>query len=228
MSLRWKGESRAQPPFPWWGCSGQQGPDWIQLLSKCKRIEIISRIFSDYNSMKLEMNTEKETRKKQLQGDQTTCYFKKKKKKQSVNDEIRGKLKILWKLMAVKTKPYKIYVVGIQSLSHVQLFATPIDCSMPGFPVLHCLRACSNSSIELMMPSNHLILCHLLLLLPLIFPSISVFSNELALDITWPKYYSFSSASVLPINIQGWYPLGLTSFISLQSKGLSRVSNTTI
>ena len=105
--------------------------------------------------------------------------------------------------MAVKTKPYKIYVVGIQSLSHVQLFATPIDCSMPGFPVLHCLRACSNSSIELMMPSNHLILCHLLLLLPLIFPSISVFSNELALDITWPKYYSFSSASVLPINIQG-------------------------
>ena len=84
MSLRWKGESRAQPPFPWWGCSGQQGPDWIQLLSKCKRIEIISRIFSDYNSMKLEMNTEKETRKKQLQGDQTTCYFKKKQKKKTV------------------------------------------------------------------------------------------------------------------------------------------------
>ena len=54
------------------------------------------------------------------------------------------------------------------------------------------------------------------------FPSIRVFSNKSALCITWPKYWSFSSASVLPMNIQGWFPLVLTDLISLQSKGLSR------
>ena len=56
-----------------------------------------------------------------------------------------------------------------------------------------------------------------------IFPSIRVFSNELALCIRWPKYWSFRFTSVLPMNIQGWFPLGLTSLISLLSKGLSRV-----
>ena len=83
-------------------------------------------------------------------------------------------------------------------------------------------------SIESMMPSNHLILCHPLLL-PSIVPSIRVFSNESALLIRWPKYWSFSSTSVLPMNIQDWFPLGLTAWISLQSKRLSRVfSNTTV
>ena len=78
------------------------------------------------------------------------------------------------------------------------------------------------------MPSNHHILCHPLLLLS-IFPSIRVFYNELALCIRWPKYRSFSSASVLPVNIQGWFPLSFTGLISLQSLGLSRVfSNTTV
>ena len=62
-----------------------------------------------------------------------------------------------------------------------------------------------------------------------IFPNIRVFSNELALHIRRPKYWSFSSASVLPMNIQGWFPLELTGLISLQSKELSRVfSSTTI
>ena len=66
-----------------------------------------------------------------------------------------------------------------------------------------------------------------LLLLPWIFPSIRVFSSESALLIKWPKCWSFSLG--LPINIQGWFPLGLTDLISLQSKGLSRVfSNTTV
>ena len=84
-------------------------------------------------------------------------------------------------------------------------------------------------SIKSIMPSNHLILCHLLLLLPSIFPSIRVFSNESVLHIRWPKYWSFTSASVLPMNIQDRSPLGLTGWISLQSKGLSRVfSNTTV
>jgi len=83
-------------------------------------------------------------------------------------------------------------------------------------------------SIDSVMPSNHFILCRPLLLLPSIFPSIKVFSNELAFLIRWPKYWSFRS--VLPMNIQDWSPLGLTSLISLQSKGLlSRVfSSTTV
>ena len=64
-----------------------------------------------------------------------------------------------------------------------------MDCSTPGFPVHHPTpRACSNSSIESVMPSTQLILCCLLLLLPSIFPSIRVFSNESALRISWPKY----------------------------------------
>ena len=77
-------------------------------------------------------------------------------------------------------------------------------------------------STELVMPSNHLILFHLLLLLLSIFPSIRVFSSELTLCIKWPKYWSFSLTSVLPMNIQGWFHLGLTGLI-LKSKGLSRV-----
>ena len=68
------------------------------------------------------------------------------------------------------------------------------------------------------MPSNHLILCCPLLLLPSVFPGFRVFSNELALRIRWPKYSSFSS--VLPMKIQGWSPLRLTGLISLLSKGL--------
>ena len=83
-------------------------------------------------------------------------------------------------------------------------------------------------SIESVMPFNHLILCCPLLLLPPVFPSIRVFSNELALYIRWPKYWSFSLSSVLPINIHNWFPLGLTGLISLQSKGFSRVFSSTI
>ena len=87
-------------------------------------------------------------------------------------------------------------------------------------------------SIKSVMPSNHLILCRPLLLLPSIFPSIRVFSNESALCIRWPKYWSFPSTSVLPMNTQNtqdWSPLGWNGWISLQSKGLSRVfSNTTV
>ena len=84
-------------------------------------------------------------------------------------------------------------------------------------------------SIVPVMLSNHLILCFPLLLLPSISPSIGVFSNESALCIRWPKYRSFSFSTVLPLNIQGWFPLGLTGVMSLQSKGLSRIfSSTTI
>ena len=65
--------------------------------------------------------------------------------------------------------------------------------------------------------------CPPLLLPPSIFPSIRVFTNESVLPIRWPKYWSFSSASVLPMNIQDWFLLGRTGWISLQSKGFSRV-----
>ena len=84
-------------------------------------------------------------------------------------------------------------------------------------------------SIESVMPSNNLILCHPLLLLRSIFPSIRVFSNESALCISGQSIGVAASTSVLPMNTRDWSPLGWTGWISLQSKGLSRVfSNTTV
>ena len=84
-------------------------------------------------------------------------------------------------------------------------------------------------SMELMMPSNHLILCLPLILLSSIFPSISVFSNESFLPIQWPKYWSFSFCISLSTNIHWQFSSRLTGLISLQSKELSRVfSNTTV
>ena len=69
----------------------------------------------------------------------------------------------------------------------------PTDCSMPGFPVItNSWSLLKLMSIELVVPSNHLILCRPLLLLPSIFPSIRVFPNESALRIRWPKYWNFS------------------------------------
>ena len=103
----------------------------------------------------------------------------------------------------------------------------PMDCSIPAFPVLHYLLGLLKlMSIELGMPSNHLVLCRPLLL-PSIFPSIRSF------PMSWffaaGGQSTGASASVLPMNIQGWFPLGLTGLISLLYKGLSRVfSSTTV
>ena len=86
-----------------------------------------------------------------------------------------------------------IYVVVFQSLSHVQLFVTPWTAASQtslSFTISHSLLKLM--SIESMMPSNHLIFCHPLLLMPSIFHIVRVFSNELALCIRWPKYWSFS------------------------------------
>ena len=89
---------------------------------------------------------------------------------------------------------------GVQSLSCVLLFATPWTAAPQA-----CLSITNSQSwlrlmsIELMMPSNHLILCHPLLLLPSIFPSIRIFSSESVLQMRWPKYWSFSF-SVSPSN----------------------------
>ena len=112
---------------------------------------------------------------------------------------------------------------SVQSLSRVRLFATPwIAACQASLSITN-----SQSSLKLtsVMPSRHLILCRPLLLLPTIPPSIRVFSNESTLQMRWPKYWR----SVLPMNIQDWFPLGWTGWISLQSTGLSRVfSNTTV
>ena len=97
-----------------------------------------------------------------------------------------------------------------------------MDCSMQALTISWSLP--KFMSIALVMPSNHLIVCDPLLLLPSIFLNIRVFSNESAVHIRWPKYWSF-----LPKNIQGWFPVRLTVLTSSLSKGLSRVlSNTTV
>ena len=73
------------------------------------------------------------------------------------------------------------------------ILCDPMDCSTPGFPVQNQLLEPAQTHVyQLVMPSNHLILCHPLLLLLSIFPSIRVFSKESVLRIKWPKYWSFS------------------------------------
>jgi len=119
---------------------------------------------------------------------------------------------------------------SVQLLSCVRLFATPWTAAhQASLSITHSQSLLQLMFIESVMPANHLILCHSLLLLPSIFPSIRVFSNESVLPIRWPKYWSFSF-SISPSNeYSGLFPLGWTGWISLQSKGLSRVfSNTTV
>jgi len=111
------------------------------------------------------------------------------------------------------------YCCSCSVASHIWLFVTPRTAAQQA-PLSFSVSWSwlKLISIELMMPSNHLILCGPLLLLPSIFPSIRVFSNESALRIRWPKYWSLASASVLPMNIRGWFLLGLNGLVSLQSK----------
>ena len=89
---------------------------------------------------------------------------------------------------------------SVQSLSCVQLFATPwTEARQASLSITNSRSLLKLMSIESVVPSNHLILCHPLLLLPSIFPSIRVFSNESVLRIRWPKYWSFSF-SISPSN----------------------------
>ena len=119
---------------------------------------------------------------------------------------------------------------SVQLLSHVQLFATPWTAAhQASLSITNSRSLLKLMFIESVMSSNHLILCRPLLLLPSIFPSIRLFSNESVLHIRWPKYWSFRFS----ISLSNEY-LGLISFtidwlVSLQSKGLSGVfSNTTV
>ena len=117
---------------------------------------------------------------------------------------------------------------SVQSLSRVRLFATPsIAACQASLSITSSQSSLRLTSIESVMPSSHLILGCPLLLLPPIFPSIRVFSNESALR--WPSTGVSALASFLPKKSQGWSPSEWTGWISLQSKGLSRVfSNTTV
>ena len=114
-----------------------------------------------------------------------------------------------------------------QPLSRVRLFTTPWAAArQASLSITNSWSLLKLMSIESMMTSNHLILCSPLFRLPSIFPSIRVFSNEPALCVRWPKYCSFTSASVLPMNIQDSFPLGLTGLISLQAKDSQEPSPT--
>ena len=125
---------------------------------------------------------------------------------------------------------WSVQFSSVQSLSPVWAFVTPWTAAQQdSLSITNSQSLLKLMSIESVMPYNYLILSCSLLLLPSIFPNIRVFSKESVLPIRWPSIGVSASASVLPMNILDWFPLGWTGWISLQSKGLSRVfSNTTI
>ena len=150
-----------------------------------------------------------------------------------------SKYNISWKKKAILHRnilswhlgwdPLQFQFSSVQSLSHVRLFATPWTAAcQASLSITNSWSSPKPMFIELVMPSNHLILCPLLLR-PSIFPSIRVFSMNQLFTSGGQSIGVSASTSVLPINTQGWSPLGWTGWISLQSKGFSRVfSNTTV
>ena len=119
---------------------------------------------------------------------------------------------------------------SVQLLSHLWLFATPWTAArQASLSITKSRSLLKLMSIESVMPSNHLILCCLLLFLPSIFLSMQSFPMSQLLASGGQSIGVSASALVLPMNTQDWFPLGWTGWISLQSKGLSRVfSNTTV
>jgi len=125
---------------------------------------------------------------------------------------------------------YGSCIVVVQSLSRVWLFATPWTAACQAFlSLIISLSLLKLMSIESVMPSNHLILCRSLLLLPSVFPSIRVFSNESAVPIRWPKYWSFSF-SISPSNeYSGLISFRIDWFDLLAVQGTLKVfSSTTV
>ena len=123
-----------------------------------------------------------------------------------------------------------IVLSSVQLLSHVRFIATPWNAAhQASLSITDSWSLLKLMFIESVMPPNHLILCRPLLLLPPIPPSIRVVSNESTLRMRWPKYWSFSF-NISPTNEHPeLISLEWTGWISLQSKGLSRVfSNTTV
>ena len=125
----------------------------------------------------------------------------------------------------VSPSSYKdMVVILIQSLAHGQLFATPSTAACQTSLILHYLMEFLKlKSIESVMPSNHLILYYALFLLPSIFPASGSFLMSWLLSSGAQSIGASASASVLPMNIQGWFPLGWTGLISLQSDRPSRI-----
>ena len=119
---------------------------------------------------------------------------------------------------------YIYYISSVQSLTRVWLFVTPWTAACQAFlSITNSQSLLKLMSIELVMQSNSLILCHPLLLLPSILPSIRSFPMSQFFTSGGQSIGVSASASVLPMNIQDWFPLGWTGCIFLQSKGLSRV-----
>ena len=135
-----------------------------------------------------------------------------------------------WCCINIKISAFPLKSLSLFSCSAVSDPVTPwVVAHQTSLPFTISQSLLKLMSIELVIPSNHLILCRSLLLLPSIFPSIRVFSMSGLFTSGGQINGASASASVLPMKIQGWFPLGLTGWISLQSKGLSRVfSNTTV
>ena len=131
--------------------------------------------------------------------------------------------------LTVNSWTFMFQFSSIQSLCRVWVFATPWTAALQAsLSITNTQSPPKPMSIKSVMPSNHLILCCPLLLLPSIFPSMRVFSNESALRIWRPKYGVSASTLVLSMNTKDWSPLEWIGWI-LKSKGLSRVfSNTTV
>ena len=122
------------------------------------------------------------------------------------------------------------FFASVQLLSRVWFFVTPWTAAhQPSLSITNSRSPPKPMSIESVMPSNHLILCCPLLLLPQSFPASESFPMSQLFPSGGQSIGVSASASVLPMNIQDWVPLGWTGWTSLQSKGLSRVfSNTTV
>ena len=129
-----------------------------------------------------------------------------------------------------KVPVWKTQGQSVQSLSRVRLFVTPwITARQASLSINNSWSSLKLMSIELVMPSRHLILCRPLLLLPQSLPASGSFPMSQLFTWDGQSIGVSVSTSVLPINTQDWSPLGWTGLISLQSKGLSRVfSNTTV
>ena len=136
---------------------------------------------------------------------------------------------VQWNMVKMKERKWScsIQFSSVQSLSHVWLSATPwIAAHQASLSITNSRSSLKLTSIESIMPSSHLILCCPLLFLPPIPPSIWVFSNESTLRMSIGVS---ALASFLPKKSQGWSPSEWTGWISLQSKGLSRIfSNNTV
>ena len=118
---------------------------------------------------------------------------------------------------------------SVQLFSHVQLFASPwTSARQASLSITNSQSLLKLISTKSLMPSNHFILCFPLLLLPSVISSSRGFANEPVLCIRWPNIGVSASASVFPLSIQDCFPIGWTTWISLHSKGLSRVFHTTV